>query len=112
MRDHRQRGAGALSRDQQLVDLVRRDRIEPRTRLVNEENVRIQRHRARESSPLLHPARQLGRHLLVCVGEADRGQLLPRAVADLPARQTCVPAERELDVFADTHRVEQRRVLK
>src|SRR3546814_17821289 len=47
----------------QFVELGGADRVEPRGRLVEEEQRGVERERACESGALDHPARQLGRKL-------------------------------------------------
>ena len=102
----------AFGLDEQLVDLRGGDRIEAGARLVDEQDRRIERHRARQAGALLHAARQIAGHLVEVLLEADGGELLLRLLADLAVRPVGVAPHREGDVVADAHRVEQRRVLK
>ena len=69
-----------------VVDFVGGDRIEPGARLVDQQDLRIQRHRARKPGALPHAARQRRRHLVVFLFEADRRQLLRRARRGSPRR--------------------------
>ncbi len=52
----------------QLVELGRRDRIEPRGRLVQEQQFGIESERPREARALAHPPRQFGGEFLRRVG--------------------------------------------
>ena len=63
---------------QHLVDQLR---IERARRLVEEQDARIRRHRARDRDPLLLPAGELARVGLRLVGEADPVEQLQRARA-------------------------------
>ena len=112
MRDHDQRGAAALGLDQQLVDLLGGDRIEPRAGLVDQEDGRIERHRAGEPGALLHAAGQIARHLVVRRLQPHPGKLARGSLADLTIGHPGVAPHRERHVLADRHRVEQRRILK
>src|SRR5262249_10953379 len=63
--DQNRRARFALQPEQQLVDLVGGDRIEPRAGLVDQQNRRIEGHRTCQSCPLAHAARKLRGHSLV-----------------------------------------------
>src|SRR3546814_2410330 len=61
----------------QFVELGGADRVEPRGRLVEEEQRGVERERACESGALDHPARQLGRKLGAGIGrQADHLDLI------------------------------------
>ena len=70
-----------LQAEQQIVDFVGGDRIEPGARLVDEQHRRIERQRAREAGALPHAARQIGRHLVVF-----RARARPTPASPAPAR--------------------------
>ena len=101
-----------LGGDQEVVDLGRGNRIEPGARLVDEQDRRVERHRPRQPGALLHAAGQIAGHLVVRRLEADGGELLPRLLAHVAARELRVPSQRERDVVADRHRIKERRILK
>ena len=112
VRHHHQGGARLLGLDEQRVDLTRGDRVETGTGLVHQQDRWVERHGARQPGPLLHSARQVRRHLVELLLEADVGELPRRAVADVGVGPVGVAAHRKGDVVADRHRIEERRVLK
>ena len=59
---------------EQVVDLLRRDRIEAGGRLVVDHDLGVGDGRARDADALLHAARQLAGELVLAAGEADRAQ--------------------------------------
>ena len=61
----------ALDPPDLLAQLHAHLRVERRERLVEEEDARLDRERARERDPLLHPARELVRIAVAGVAEAD-----------------------------------------
>ena len=77
------RSAFLFQLEQQRVDLVGRNRIEAGARLVDEQDRRIERQRARETRALPHAARQRRGHLVVLPFEPDGRQLLLRTASDL-----------------------------
>src|SRR6202041_1618186 len=72
---------------------------------------RIERDRARESRPLLHPAADLARIVALEALEPDQSQLQRGDVANLRLRQIGKFAERQSDVFRQRHRAPQRAAL-
>ena len=92
----------------QRVELGGRDRIEARRRLVEEQDHRIERHRARDRRALLHAARDLRRQVAGERTEADERQLHPRDQLDLVGREVRVLLERQPHVLGERHRAEQR----
>ena len=92
---------------------VGRDRIEPGARLVDEQDRRIERHRAGEPGALLHAAGQVARHLVVRRSRARRRRASSSRARGSRRRPVLVWRRiGKRDVVADRHRVEQRRVLK
>src|SRR5690606_5133035 len=97
----------------QAVEILRRDRIQPGSWLVEEDDLRIERQRARERDALGHAARKLGRKL---------GRVLPRKPYHLQLRQRDLVhqllrkieifAHRELHVLQRGQRREQRALLE
>ena len=65
----------------QLVDAARGDRVEARGRLVEEEHLRVAQQRPRESDPLAKALRQGAARVVRPVGEVDRLEGAPDAVA-------------------------------
>ena len=80
---------------QQPVEFGRRDRVESGRRLVEEEQLRIQRQRPRQTGPFGHAAREFGRHVVAESGQIDEPELL----FDGPG------------VLGQRHRTEQRSAL-
>src|SRR5262249_2939084 len=74
--------AGAQLEDQ-VVEQARADRVEAGARLVEEEDLGIERHRAREAGALLHAAADLARVVLLEAAQADQRELERRDLADL-----------------------------
>ena len=98
-----------------LVDVLGRDRIEARRRLVVEQDLRTVDQGARQADALALPARKLGRNLLFDpgdVGEVQPSQQIAHPFHDLVAREPVALDQREGDVLDDVHRIEQRRVLE
>ena len=76
VRDHHHRRAEAVAQlEDQIVEPPRADRIQAGRGLVEEEDVGIERYRARQAGPLTHPAADLGRIELLEAGESDQREL-------------------------------------
>ncbi len=69
--------------EDQVVEQARADRIEPGRRLVEEQDVGIERHGARQAGALLHAAADLRRKEVLEALEADQRQLERGDLADL-----------------------------
>ena len=96
-----------------LVELGGADRIEAGGGLVEEDDVGIERERARERHALDHAAGQLGGIFAAHVGvKADHFQLGHRDLLDEPRRQIEIFADRELHVLQRRKRREQRALLE
>src|SRR3990172_7509114 len=96
-----------------LVEFGGPDRVEPRGRLVEEQDLRVQGERARDARPLAHPTGQLRRVLGRGVGrQADHLDLQPGKLRDQPRRQVRMLLERHLDVLRHRQRAEQRAALE
>ena len=97
----------------QIVELARADRVEARGRLVEEQQIGVERQRARQRRPLDHAARQLGG---IFVGgvlrQADQRDLQHRQFVAQPRRQVEMLAHRRLDVLPDRQAGEQRALLE
>src|SRR5258706_4193307 len=110
--DDRRRADAVVDVDDELPDLLGSQRVEPRRRLVVEDDLRLERDRAGERHALAHPARELRGHLALRAGQADHGELLRHGLGDLPGRLLRVLLQREADVLLDVHRVEERAPLE
>ena len=64
--------------EDQVVETVRGDRVEPGRRLVQEQDRRVQGHRSRDRRPLGHAAADRRRQEVLEAGEADQSQLVGR----------------------------------
>ena len=102
----------ALLGAEQLEDLLRRDRIEPRGRLVVEDDRRARHGRPRHADPLLLAAREPGRHALLETRQIYACQPFGDAHAHLVLGECVEAAEREGDIVADVEVVEERIVLE
>ncbi len=114
VRDDRDRVVLLQLRDQ-LLDLRRRDGIERRRRLVQQQHLGLDRDRARDAKPLLLPAGQRHPALLQLVlGLAPHRRLRQRpldALVHVPLREIFVQTDAECDVVVDRHR-KRRRLLE
>jgi hypothetical protein len=90
------------------------DRVEAGRRLVEEQQVRIERERARNAGALLHAAGQLGGIFGARIlGQADHGQLVGRdLVHQLLVDAAVIFADRQLHVLGHGQRGEQGRALE
>ena len=103
----------ALQGADQFVELGGADRIEARGRLVEEDDVGIERQRTRQRDALDHAAGQLGGIFAAHVGvEPDHFQLGERDLLDQARRQVEIFADRELHVLQHRERGEQRALLE
>ena len=113
-RDHDDRGAGgALLGAEQLEDLLRRHRIEPRGGLVVEDDRRARHRRARDADALLLAAREARR--ASASSKPGRRRSASRSAtrsAISSSGEGVEAAQREGDVVADGQVVEERVVLE
>src|SRR5207237_3340840 len=76
VRHHHDGGAEAVAQiEDQVVEPPRAQRVEARRRLVEEEDVRVERHRARQAGALRHAAADLRRVVLLAAGETHEREL-------------------------------------
>ena len=112
VRDEDDRAAALLPDPQQLeVQALARHLVQRAERLVHQQQRRAEGERTRDRDPLLHPARELPRMVLLEALELDEVDQLLDAVVPLPA----VPAEdleRQPDVLLHGAPVEEHRVLE
>ena len=95
--------------DRQTGKTAVNDGIETGRRLVVEEDLGIQRDRARQTDTLLHPAGDLCRHHVLEVPQADELELhLDHDLDDALRSSVRVLAHRQGDVLGHRERVEQR----
>ena len=84
----------------QPVERGRRDRVETRSRLVEEQDFRIQRQGARQPGSLAHAARELRRKLLPGIlGKAHDADLGRGDLVHKRLRHRAVLAQRHLDIL-------------
>src|SRR5262249_35410399 len=114
VRDRNRRRADASHRfDDEPVDDVRHDRIEPRRRLVEEDDLGFGSNRAGKRDALLHAARQLGRAQARNLGaEADRGEFFESDLVGVGARHAAPLHKAEGDILPDAQRIEEGAPLK
>src|SRR5260221_5577829 len=111
----RHRGGAELldAFDDQLVDDIGHDRVEPGGRLVEKDDLGLGGDGAGEGDALLHAARQLGRHELADIGaEPDPGELLQRHLLRRCATGAATHDQAEGDVLPDRQRVEEGAALE
>jgi hypothetical protein len=74
MRRQEDRDAALAEAIDQLVDIARRDRVEPRRRLVEEQHLRVAQQGPRQGDSLTQPLRQRAAGVAGAVGELDGRQ--------------------------------------
>jgi hypothetical protein len=104
--DQHRHAEGTLQEQNQLVDAGRDDRIEPRRRLVEHENLGIERHGARDRRPLLHPARELMGQQCPGPGQSDGFQLQPNHQRDHRIGERGEFLQGQCDVLLDRQGIE------
>ena len=95
----------------ELVEFGGGDRIQPRRRLVQEQDHRIERHRACDGRALLHAAADFGWHMAGKCVEADQFQLHSREQVHGAGIELRVFLQLQAHVFQKRHRPEQRTAL-
>jgi hypothetical protein len=95
----------------QLLDLLARQRVECAERLVHQHHLGIARERASEADPLLHAARKLVDRMIGELLEADEAQLVERDAAALVFWRAAHP-QAERDVLGDVEPGHQRVLLE
>ena len=94
---------------EQVVDLLRRDWIEPGRRLVVDHQLGVGDGRARDPSSLFHAAGELGALAAI---QTDGAQSRGDALGDRCRVEPAALLERERDVALDGQKIEQRVVLE
>ena len=113
MRHHHEGSAEVVAQVQdQPVESGRGDRVQPGGGLVEEQQRRVQRHRARDAGPLGHAAGNLRRVQLRRVRQPDQAELHPRHRGAALRRQVGEHLQRQHDVLQQRHRAEQRARLE
>ncbi|GBH25808.1 hypothetical protein BvRS1_28570 [Burkholderia vietnamiensis] len=103
----------AVQRPDQLDEFVGGLRVEAGRRLVEEQQLGLERDRARDADALDHPARQRGRHLRrMLARQPDHLELEHHDVMQQVGRHAAEPAQRLRDVVEHRHRREQRALLE
>ena len=112
-RHHDDRGVRrALLVAEELEDLLRGDRIEAGGRLVVEDDRGLRDRRARDADALLLTAGEARGHAVLEAGERDAREPLVDARLDLVLGEAREAPQRERDVVADGHVIEERVVLE
>jgi hypothetical protein len=102
-----------LQRLDQRIEIAGRDRVQPRGRLVEEYDRRVQRECARQRHPLGHAARQFRRKLVSVFGpQPDHFELGGRDLVHQRLRQHEILTKRKLDVLPHGQGREQRALLE
>ena len=103
--DNDDRGAKTVTKiDDQVVEPARGDRVQSGGRLVEEQDVGIERQRARQARPLAHAAAEFGGQLLDRMLHADQAELEHHQAADCGVVEAGEHLHRQGDVHADRHR--------
>ena len=109
--DHDGRAEAVAQLEDQVVEQARADRVEAGGRLVEEEDLGIERHGARQAGALLHAAADLRGIVVLEALQPDQRELERRHLADLGGAEVGVLAERQADVLGQRHRAPQRAAL-
>ena len=102
----------AAEREDELVELDRRDRVEPGGRLVEEQEIGLEHQGAGNAGALFHAARDFARQML---GKRTKPDEIELGLDELPRRRAayrgpCSQGKRE--VLRERHRAEERARLK
>src|SRR5262249_2589773 len=109
---HHDGGAEAVTQiEDEVVQAAGSDRVEPRRRRVEEEDVRVERHRARQASPLGHAPADLRGVVVLEAREADQRELERRERRDLFCVGDGTFLKRQGHVFCERHRAPERPAL-
>ena len=97
----------------QLVEVAGADRIEARGRLIEEDQFRIERQRARQRHALDHAAGEFRRKTVGNLGpQPHHAEFGHRNLVEQPLRDVEIFAHRELDVLSHGQRGKQRALLE
>ena len=100
MRDHDHGHAHAVAQlKNQLVKLGRAQGVKPGRRLVKKDDLRVQRQRAGEPGPLLHPSADFRGIVILESGQPHLRELERGNGAPGPGRQRSVIFQRQGDIF-------------
>src|SRR2546427_7772902 len=112
VRHHHDGGAEAVPQiEDQVVEPPRAQRVEARRGLVEEEDVRIERHRARQTGALPHAAADLRGVVVLESRQTDQRELERRDRGDLVCRSGHVFLKGQGDVLRQGHRAPERASL-
>ncbi len=98
--------------EDQVVEPLRADRIEAGRGLVEEQDVGIERHGARQTGALAHAAADLGRIESLEPAQPDQRQFQRHQFGDLGGAEFCVFVQRQRHVLGQRHRAPQRAALE
>ncbi len=112
VRHHHHGGAQVVAQlENQIVEQPRAYRIESGRRLVEKKNLGVECDRAREPRPLLHPAADLARVVILETAQPDQRQLKRGDFPNLVWIQIRELAQRQTDVLRERHRTPKRAAL-
>src|SRR5512143_1682076 len=98
--------------DDELVDRVRRDGVQTRSRLIVQDDLRVHGDGSRKPNPFAHAARQVNGHLVLDYFQPDKRVLLRSDGPDLLVRQFRMRPQAETDILPHRERIEERRHLE
>src|SRR6267154_2246189 len=105
-------GAQAVAQiEDEIVEPPRADRVEARRRLVEEEDVRIERHRARQAGALPHASTDFRRRVVLEARETAQRELERGERGDFLPADVGVLLQRQGHVLQQRHRAPQRAAL-
>ena len=111
--DHDDGGAEAVPQLQdQVVQPLRGDRVQPRRGLVEEQDVGVERERAGEAGALAHAAGEFRGHPPAGGAEPDQGELQPHQRGDRAGVEAREHLQRQGHVLGHRHRAPERAVLE
>src|SRR5213080_3123936 len=106
--DDRRHAEAGIQGGDEVVELRGGDRIEAGRWLVEEQQRRVERQRARDPGAFLHAARDLRREVVLEALESNQAELRPDDRVDRVAVELRPLRQRELDVLREGHRAEER----
>src|SRR5438046_939730 len=109
--DHHRRAEAIAQLEDEVVQQLGADGVQARRRLVEEEDVGVERHGPGQAGALAHAAADLRGIELLEASQADQRELQRDELGDLRRREPRVLAERETDVLGQRQRAPERAAL-
>src|SRR2546430_3069115 len=109
--DHPRRAEAIAQLEDEVVQQLGADGVQARRRLVEEEDVGVERHGPGQAGALAHAAADLRGIELLEASQADQRELQRDELGDLRRREPRVLAERETDVLGQRQRAPERAAL-